>query len=59
MVMVTMTDLGFQPKGRSSIRRMTPSNRSPRLIEPWALQPKSGSTLEKIEHAYLDALADR
>jgi hypothetical protein len=38
------------------IRKMTPSNKSPRLIEPWAFQPKEGTTLAKIERAYLDAL---
>jgi hypothetical protein len=53
---VTMTDLGFVPKGRFTIRRGTPSNRLPRYIEPWALQPKAGTTLAKIERAYLDAL---
>ena len=38
---VTTSNLGFAPKGR------TPSNRSPRYVEPWALQPKAGTTLAK------------
>ena len=53
---VILTDLGFQPKGRDTIRRMTPSNRTPRRIEPWVLQPKEGTTLAKLERAYLEAL---
>jgi hypothetical protein len=53
---VTMANLGFSPRGRTTIRKSN-SNREPRWIEPWALQPKPGSTLEKIERAYLDALA--
>jgi hypothetical protein len=54
---VTMTNLGIQPRGRHTIRRNTPSNRSPRYIEPWVLpQSKPGSTLAKLEAAYLSAL---
>jgi hypothetical protein len=53
---VIMTTLGFQPKGRDTIRRMTSSNRTPRRIEPWVLQPQEGTTLAKLERAYLDAL---
>src|SRR3954470_4417884 len=51
-----MTDLGFQPRGRHTIRKNPPSNRLPRLIEPWALRPKPNSTLARLERAYLDAL---
>ena len=42
---VTTTNLGFAPKGRPTIRKNTPSNRTPRYIEPWALRPKAGTTL--------------
>lgn len=31
---VTTTNLGFAPKGRPTIRKNTPSNRTPRYIEP-------------------------
>ena len=57
MTVISMQNLGFAPKGRHTIRRVTPSNRSARLIEPWAIKSTPGTTLEKIEQAYVDALA--
>jgi hypothetical protein len=50
-------NLGFVPKGRPTIRKSTPSNRSPRWIEPWAIpEAKAGSMLAKLEAVYLSAL---
>lgn len=42
---VTTSNLGFAPKGRPTIRKHTPSGRTPRYIEPWALRPKARTTL--------------
>jgi hypothetical protein len=44
-------------KGRHTIRANTPSGREPRLVEPWTLTPKEGTTLAWLEAAYLDALS--
>jgi hypothetical protein len=43
-------------KGRHTIRAHTPSGREPRLVEPWTLTPKEGTTLARLEAAYLSAL---
>jgi hypothetical protein len=44
-------------KGRHTIRSNTPSSRAPRLVEPWTFTPKEGTTLARLEKAYLDALS--
>ena len=54
--MVTMTNLGFVPKGRPTVRKVRPSGRQPRWIDLWDLRPKAGSTLERLERVYLTAL---
>jgi hypothetical protein len=43
-------------KGRHTIRAHTPSGREPRFVEPWTLTPKEGTTLARLEAAYLSAL---
>jgi hypothetical protein len=43
-------------RGRHTIRQNTPSGREPRLVSPWALTAKEGSTLAKLEVAYMKAL---
>src|SRR5262245_16141262 len=53
---IVMTNLGFEPKGRGTIRRVPSANRQPRRISPWAFQPKENSTLAKLETSYLCAL---
>src|SRR5262245_10275331 len=54
-------------KGRITIRRekgsaspgdpLNPHRSRSRTIEPWVLETAAGSTLAKLEQAYLDALA--
>jgi ABC-type cobalamin/Fe3+-siderophores transport system ATPase subunit len=46
-------------RGEGEIRfrgNHTPSGREPRLVEPWTLTPKEGTTLARLEAAYLSAL---
>src|SRR5262245_20100211 len=53
---IVMTNLGFEPKGRRTIRRVPSANREPRRSSPWAFEPKENTTLAKLERVYLDAL---
>jgi ribosomal protein L12E/L44/L45/RPP1/RPP2 len=44
-------------KGRHTLRASTPSGRAVRYVEPWRFEAKKkGSTLHRLEKAYLDAL---
>src|SRR5262245_51035289 len=53
---VTMTNLGFVPKGRPTVRKTPMSGHRTRRLDLWDLQPKPGSTLERLERVYLTAL---
>jgi hypothetical protein len=44
------------PKGRHTLWASTPSGRTPRFIEPWAVASK-GPELTRLEKTYLDTLA--
>src|SRR5262245_38301960 len=55
-MMVTMTNLGFVPKGRPTVRRNPTSGREPKRIDLWDLRPKPKSPLERLERAYLTAI---
>src|SRR5262245_31183465 len=55
-MMVTMTNLGFVPKGRPTVRKTPTSGHQTRRLDLWDLQPKPGSTLERLERVYVTAL---